>query len=128
MNKLDTKTLKQLSAIGSDASTLIEEINAAVEEAKGKVDDLMGKLNEKRQEAADLMEEKASDAESYFDEKSEKWQEGDNGQVYSEWKDRLRQIADDLGTEMDDLEWPEVDEPDWLAELHSSDDYAAPGS
>jgi hypothetical protein len=46
-----------------------------------------------------------SEAESYYDEKSEKWQEGDAGSTYQSW-------LDVLGTELEVVEEP--DEPEDL--------------
>lgn len=44
-------------------------------------------------DARDVIDVIAAEAESYYDEKSEKWQEGEKGESYSEWMDRLREIS-----------------------------------
>lgn len=55
-------------------------------------------------DAAEFIEELATDAEIYFDGKSESWQGCERGESYSSWKDQLRSIADVIGAARDELE------------------------
>jgi hypothetical protein len=77
----------------------------------------VNELNEHREELHAILDRFASDAEGYFDERSDKWQESDAGSVYSDWKDDLRRLADELEEEIDPPELPELDEPNWVAEV-----------
>jgi len=92
----------KLSAV-SDA---VEEFNSWLQEAKDNdLDEAFTTYQDAMTDGRDLMEELANDADNYFDDKSEKWQEGEKGEAYGEWRDRLREIAD----EFDEPECPEIE-------------------
>lgn len=67
MKKLTKEQLKKKTALFEELEKARDQFNVMLEEA-----------NEFRQEMNDLMQE-------YFDEKSEKWQEGDAGSTYQDW-------------------------------------------
>ena len=52
-----------------------------------RIDRLVGELNSAIEEAEELRDEVHSALEEYFDNRSEKWQEGDTGTAYREWMD-----------------------------------------
>jgi len=68
---------------------------AAVEVARDAYTDALGA-------AAAFVEDVRSDAQSYFDDRSEKWQEGEAGEAYQEWLDELDAVH---------LDAAEIDEP-----------------
>jgi len=84
--------------------------NAEVEVAKEKVNTAISAFNDVAGTAASFVEEVATRASTEFDERSEKWQEGDNGQSASSWKDEWEGF-DCEGVEVD---WPDelsIDQP-----------------
>ncbi len=72
---------------------LNKEQDAQLEEMRGKMSDL-----------ATMLETAADEADAYFDEKSEKWQESDRGTAYNDWKDNLRTAADAISEARDACE------------------------
>lgn len=61
-------------------------------------------LQEVANEASEFVAQLEADARAYFDDKSEKWQEGDTGQAYDAWVETLGEIANDLGSVDVDLQ------------------------
>lgn len=59
---------------------------------KKKINKILDALASAQMELADLIEER----EAYFEEKSEKWQEGDKGDEYQGLTESLQEIADNL--------------------------------
>lgn len=51
---------------------------------------------ERLSELARVLNEAADEADTYYDEKSERWQESDKGSEYSEWKHTIRWIAEEV--------------------------------
>lgn len=89
-----------ISAFNKEATKLFDEIIApALEE-----------YNKSVNNAADFADNIASEAEAYFDAKSEKWQEGDTGQGYQSFVDAWKEIASNL-EEIEVDEFSELDTP-----------------
>jgi vacuolar-type H+-ATPase subunit I/STV1 len=61
---------------------------------------IQSKLEALRDELSELIETR----QNYFDEKSEKWQESDNGEKYSEDTDGLQNVNDNIDSAFSDLE------------------------
>jgi hypothetical protein len=121
MLKLSRKDLNKLAELGGDANELWGELDTLLAKFGDELDALLEKLREVQTEAAGIMDDAANEAKSYYEEKSETWQEGERGGRYAEWKDRLREIADAIN---EDIEPPEVampDRPDWIGDLEDPD-------
>lgn len=103
----------------SELETAIADYNATMEGAKDVVQGKLNELNVKIHEAKDWAEGIASDMQEYYDEKSERWQEGENGENYSNWKDGYENLdTDDVEiTFPDELEVPECAVADDLESL-----------
>lgn len=72
--------------------------------------------NELVDAARGFAEDVANRAETEYDEKSEKWQEGDRGEAAREWKDAW----DNVNLDEIEIEWPDelsVDDPGHATEL-----------
>lgn len=78
----------------------IAKLREAIEGKKAKIEEALTKFQEsiapiisdaedERQELFGVLDDIVSAMESYYDERSEKWQEGDAGNAYSEWKDQI---------------------------------------
>lgn len=104
-----------------DIRQLLGEFNTAKQAAIQAMDDVVRAINEKREELHELLDGAAGSAEEYYDEKSEKWQEGDRGSAYSDWKDELRRIADEVESEIEAPELPDLDEPSWVDEVEGAE-------
>lgn len=126
MNRLNRSTLDALASIASEVSQGFDELEALTTKYEEDALNLIAQIDERKAEAAEIMDGAANDAESYFDEKSEKWQEGERGEIYGEWRNRLREVADAIA---EDIEAPEVqapDRPDWIDNL-ADPDFVEPG-
>ena len=76
----------------------------ALTEAKQKADEAIDSLNIAREDAKDFAADLSSEMEAHYDAKSEKWQEGDNGQAYSSWRDAWDEIASALDEDVPALD------------------------
>jgi hypothetical protein len=116
MKRIDQKVASSLVGLAVD----IEALYVKAEEALEIIKYIFKEIDDKRQEAAELMDGEAADAEQFYDDKSEKWQEGDRGSTFAEWRDQLRSVADDLSN---DIEWPDLElaRPDWASDILNQD-------
>jgi methyl-accepting chemotaxis protein len=87
----------------------IEELEQQIEEARDLAEQRIEDMNEAINELRSLAEELADDAEGYYDERSESWQESDRGDDYQSWIDEWRELADSL--EDAELNAPEYNVP-----------------
>lgn len=74
-------------------------LNKAVAEIEG-LNAIIAQYNEKLGEAETWREEITSDMQSYIDERSDKWQEGEAGSEYSEWLDTFVELSFDAVEEV----------------------------
>ena len=84
------------------------QLREAVEVAIGEANAAIIAANEARQRFEDFRDGIHADIDAYFEEKSEKWQEGDAGSAYSSWRDEWdEQICDEISEIEPDLhEYP----------------------
>lgn len=108
-NRLD-KFIEQLGAlkqrIDDGKSELEQKIQELVDEFN---EELIKPYNDVLQEAYDFVEDIGSDRRSEYDDKSERWQEGDRGQAASEWVDSWENAVYDL-EQVDELRAPSIDD------------------
>jgi len=102
-----TATIESCSEIQQKIERLIEGYNQRVEEFNDALQPVLDEYNEKVAAIREIYQEAANDAQSYFDERSDTWQEGEKGEVYAEWINQLENV---------DLEDLEVEVPDRLDE------------
>jgi len=70
------------------------------------------------QEAMDALkielEQLADQADEYYQDRSDKWQESENGQMYAEWSDAIREVsyaADSVINDIESIDFDEIKEP-----------------
>jgi vacuolar-type H+-ATPase subunit H len=100
-----TKRHTLASDLRDKAATLNEAIvafNAAVEPLIKAVTEAQGAYNETLEAARELADGIAEKARGQFEAKSERWQEGEKGQLVREWFERWEVSLDDV-----DLDLPE---------------------
>lgn len=121
MLKISRKDLDRLAAAGSEISGVFDDLEVLRAKFAEDAANLISEAAEAIETARGIMDDEANAAEAYYDEKSEAWQDGERGQAYSEWKDRLREIADAIA---EDIEFPEVSEieaPEWVNTIKDPD-------
>ena len=75
---------------------------------KATIEEKCGELRTAGGELADMLRDAIDDAQAYFDDRSENWQEGEKGEAYQEWIDGLQEALDtaegiaDTADELDD--------------------------
>lgn len=92
MKKLTKDQIAQHTKLSAELNDVREKLEAAVKRFNEKVavefselETIVEALNEKTSEANAFIEEIHDEQESFYDERSEKWQEGDAGSAYSDW-------------------------------------------
>lgn len=121
MNKLSQKDLDALASVSGEVGELFDELDSLRERFAGKAQELLDRIAEAKESAREIMDDAALSAEEFHDEKSEKWQEGDRGQAYAEWRDQLRAVADAIA---EDIETPEIqmpERPEWVDSIGDPD-------
>lgn len=98
--------LAKQAEMGAQIAHLIESLNESREAYRGKVDD-----------AARALQDKINDHRDAYEDKSERWQEGDRGEAVREWIEKIEEMATEMeNVTIDDVEMPEIDEPEDFSE------------
>jgi hypothetical protein len=84
-----------------------DEFRALNEETFKPINTLIDTYNETLEEARGFIEDLSSIMSDYYDERSEKWQDGDAGQAYAEWK---QAYADFDAEDMEQVALPDTTE------------------
>jgi len=121
VKKLTPKEIERLRTAGSEIASVLEEIEELRVTTATEFERLLSELAEPKEAAREILDDAASAAEEYFDERSEKWQEGDAGQAYDEWKNRLRTLADDMAEDIEPPEIGDIERPSWVDDLGECD-------
>lgn len=93
ISKTDFARIQDYAKKLDDIRNLIDEI---VDEAQQRVFAAMEDLNNYVDEANGFIGDMFNEAESYYDERSDQWRDGDNGQQYYEWMGEIETAASDL--------------------------------
>jgi chromosome segregation ATPase len=115
MNKLSKQQEREKDEHMQEIRLRQTELNAAItvyntklEEIKTPVEKALETLNEKITAANEFLSNINADQESYYDERSEKWQEGDKGSEYSTWKDQFgeefEEVTIDFPEELEEVD------------------------
>jgi hypothetical protein len=83
-SKLDT-LLQKLVGSYDNLKTSVEEYNTGLKELQSKVEGEVSKYNEDLSNLKSFVDEVTTEKREEFDDKSETWQEGENGQAAEEW-------------------------------------------
>lgn len=106
----------QLKELGEALKEKREAANAALGELRTAVEE----YNDRLDAAKTFVDELAEAAQEAYDEKSEKWQEGEKGDAASSWIDELQnaEIPEELDLVVpDDIDEPELDHAETLEGL-----------
>jgi hypothetical protein len=110
MKKLSKTQLAELTAHVTALATHKAEIDDAWARFEGAHDDLTTAIGEYNSALASVTEWRdgiTQEMQDYFDERSEKWQDGDAGQAYQEW------IGEWAGLELEEVDVPDLpDQPE----------------
>jgi hypothetical protein len=124
MKSLNKTERERLIRASTALDELFTELEVQREAFTGTMQRIIEQMDEHRQDAWEVLDDAATSAEDYYDERSDKWREGDTGQAYDEWKNRLRELADNAAESIEPLEVAELDRPAWSEEIGSPEDFA----
>lgn len=106
MKKLSKQQVERRAQLAADIARACLGMNVAIDEFNASVVALHAGLAPKVDavnvaiDAANAFTEEVHDElESYYDEKSERWQEGEAGQAYADWRDEWDLVLDALELE-----------------------------
>jgi chromosome segregation ATPase len=108
--------VESLEKAWAELQQAINAYNESEPKLREPIDKAVADYNEAVEEAKGFAEEIANRVEGEYDEKSEKWQEGEKGQAAAELRDAWQTID----MEPIELEWPEdlaIEDPDHAPEL-----------
>ena len=113
-----TKLSAELHLAHDELEGAITKYNEKVAAAFAELEPVVAALNAKIFDANTFTKEIHDEQQSFFDEKSEKWQEGDAGSTYTDWMNTW-EVSDLEEVELDipgELEMSEIDVEtfDWL--------------
>lgn len=90
------------------------EKSAEISEQIEKLNELIGEYNEITGEVADFRDEIAGEMDDYYNDRSERWQEGEAGSAYMDWKTEWEGLLTD---DLEEVEEPSYDTLDGLENL-----------
>lgn len=117
INKEDKKRLSEFITKLSVAKTKVENKHKELSSVVDSLNDLLQNYNEILDEVDSFREDLVRQMEEYYDERSERWQQGEAGESYSEWKDVYAGIDLSEVPEIETPELPEMEHTDYLDEL-----------
>lgn len=114
------KALADIEARVNTLDFFIRRYNDAVAEARSDVETNLELLNQAITDADELRATLADNMDNYYDDRSDKWREGDAGQAYYDWKEQwshpFEQVELDIPYE---LEMPEVEAIELIGSLEN---------
>ena|SRR5215469_9890749 len=111
--------LDVLREAASELEAAIEAYNEALEPLRERIEGALDHYNEKGSELRAVYLDIHAEAQAYYDDRSERWQEGDAGEEYQEWLDKLEnleieELDIDMPEPLDRPEIPDFDDDSWL--------------
>jgi hypothetical protein len=111
--------LNVLREVAAELNQAIEAYNEALDPLREKIEAAVSDYNEKLAELKAVYSEIHAEAQAYYDDRSERWQESYAGQEYQEWLDSLEspeieEIEIDLPEPLDHPEIPDFEDYSWL--------------
>lgn len=100
MKKIDRDSRKRLDEALKTLNLVALKTSRIVSEANTALAALEYEANEAREEAHSVLDDLVNEAQTYFDERSDKWQEGDAGLEYQSWISSIENARDQLGDEI----------------------------
>lgn len=89
MKQIGAKDWARLESLLKELGPHKAKIEAAILAAQNTIDALLKDANETREEIRGVLEDWFNEAEAYYDDRSDKWRDGDAGQAYDAWKTNI---------------------------------------
>jgi conjugal transfer/entry exclusion protein len=107
MKKLSKAQFEQMNQFINDLRKQEADVNHSIAQANKMIGDANHAINELQSLIEDVQEwrdEIVSEIESYVDDRSEKWQEGEQGEKYSTWKEQFESLYTEDIPELEEIE------------------------
>jgi chromosome segregation ATPase len=117
------KELRRIALLAATLDKIYDEMDSELEAFRDKLAKLKDEADEQRDVLHGIIDDAHSEAESYYDDRSETWQDGERGQVYSQWVSDLETLAGEL-EEIPDIDMPNIERPAFFDTL--AGDFAEP--
>ena len=112
MKNLNTKSIMVITIVFSSVFTMPIAVMGQENEYNNVLD-----------RASEMLDDWHSEADGYYDERSEKWQEGDSGVMYEEWKESFNVDVEHIYVEPpDELDIPEMEHGPEIEEIADGPD------
>lgn len=105
-----TEAMDACNKQGDQLHAAVHAYNETVDRARADLGNCLNSYNESVAALREIYNDLSGQAQEYYEERSEAWQDSDAGTTYAEW---IEQLADVDGLDGVDLELPEdIEEPD----------------
>lgn len=89
MKKISKSDMERIAKLREAIEGKKAKIEEALEKFQESIAPILEEAEEERQELFGVLDDIVNAMENYFDERSDKWQEGDAGSAYSEWQNQI---------------------------------------
>lgn len=127
MRKLTTAQWAQITTgmaacdkAATNLSGSINFFNEAIDKARGDLGDRINEYNESVTALRDIYEDLASQAQTYYDDRTDAWKDSDAGSTYLDWIGRLESpegledLEIDLPEDLEEPDLPDFTDTSWL--------------
>jgi DNA repair ATPase RecN len=109
---------EKLRTIGNELTAEIVAFNDEISRRWQEIESLVESYNESVQQVNEVRESVHSDMDSYYTDRSEKWQEGEAGQNYQSWMEAWADDLPEIAVEQpDEIEEPSLEASDLIDDL-----------
>lgn len=114
--------IEALREAGEKLKEAVEAANVEIAGIREKLEPLVDEYNAKITEAVEFVNELGEEFRGEFDDKSERWQEGDKGSEVNDWIETFESFAlEEISLSLpDDIEEPDVGHTEELESLNES--------
>lgn len=100
MKQISKKDWERLQAYSQPLQELKAKLESVIDEAQQKIEAAISEIEEKRGEVHAILDDLASEAQNYYDERSDKWRDGDAGSEYQDWISNIEAARDTYDNEL----------------------------
>ena len=122
MRKLDKSQQQQRNMLTARAKSAYSDLEKAISDANAAIalaNEKLETYNEVAEDAKTFRDEIKDEMDSYYDDRTEKWQDSDAGDFYRNWKDAWEAQDFDKLDAFEELETPEATNSSGLDNLPS---------
>lgn len=108
MKKIKQNDFDRLREYAGHLDDIRNELEDIIAKAQQQVEEALSRANDYIDEANGFVGDLASEAETYYDERSDNWRDGDAGSTYCDWLSEIQNCANELNSINFELDGSEV--------------------